>query len=392
MFSERTNWKLTQNKITVILERLRRDGEKIIDLTESNPTRCGFSFPSRQILNLLFDPKNVSYDPLAQGGREAREAVCAYYARRGVVVPVERIFLTASTSEAYSFLFRLLVNPREAALFPRPSYPLFEFLVQLNDFEMQHYPLVYEERWRPNLEKFRLALSGKTRAVVLVNPNNPTGSFLHEGELVVINGLCREKGIPLICDEVFLDYVFDEGTVYPSLAANQENLTFTLGGLSKALGLPQMKVSWIVINGPEELVKEAIARLEIIADTYLSVNTPSQNAMTGWLEFEPAIQKEILSRVRQNRRTVEEIFSGGKDGSLLKAEGGWYAVLKLPKNIPEEDLAIALLEHDRVMIHPGYFFDFEEEPYIVISLLPPEAVFEEGIERLVQRIAILKNN
>jgi len=394
MFAERTNWKLTPNKITLLLEELRRGSPasggaapQILDLTESNPTRCGFSclcpsgYPSDAILNALADSKNMSYDPSAKGSLEAREAVCAYYKEKNITVDPERIFLTASTSEAYSFLFRLLANPGDHILFPRPSYPLFEFLADINDLTSDFYPLQYSDGWQIDLEKFSSAVTPATKAIVLVNPNNPTGSFIKQEELRDINKIGRDHGIPIICDEVFLDYGFDENFSGLSLGQESGNLSFCLSGISKNLGLPQMKVSWIIINGPESMVDEAVSRLEIIADTYLSVNTPSQNALKEWFRYQPVIQKEIIARIKRNRGFLAECFS-----SILHSEGGWYVILKLPDHCQEEQFILDLLKKDRVLVQPGYFYDFHEEPYIVLSLLPAEDVFKEGVSRMMKRI------
>ncbi|MCK5580735.1 MAG: pyridoxal phosphate-dependent aminotransferase [Candidatus Omnitrophica bacterium] len=381
MFAQRTAWQLSSNKITQVLTQLRESGEEILDLTESNPTRCGFSYPSEEIMDALQSPCNLEYRPSSQGLLSAREAVCAYYQRKNVEITPDQVFLTASTSEAYSFLFRLLANPGEEILFPRPGYPLFEFLIDLNDLKWRTFPLVYKEGWHVDLEGLASEVSEQTRAVVLVNPNNPTGSFIDATQRETINKICGGK-IPIICDEVFEDYVFDEGLESFSLVNNQENLTFVLGGLSKTLALPQMKVSWIVVSGPKDDVQESIKRLEIIADTYLSVNTPAQNALPKWLGLRNVIQKDILTRVRQNRDLILGQASSHLSCRVLDAQGGWYVVLKVGQR-DEEQFVLNLLEQDHVFVHPGYFFDFPDEGYIVLSLLPLSDVFEKGVTRIL---------
>ena len=366
------------------LEELRRQGLPFYDLTESNPTHCNFSYPP-EILTALVNLENLKYEPQPQGVLAAREAVCAYYHRKGILIDPSQVFLTASTSEGYSFLFRLLMNPGEEALFPAPSYPLFQFLGDLNDIEMATYPLVYSQgQWQTDEKRIVKKISRKAKAICLVNPNNPTGSYVQSSELDLVNRLCRDNQLAIVADEVFLDYSFEKNQKPISLAGNSENLTFVLGGLSKTLGLPQMKLSWIVVNGPKPQMTSAIERLEVIADTYLSVNTPVQNALALWFDFQERIQKEIRERTRRNLDYVLE-NAPQAGGECLRAQGGWYAVLKLPDYIDEEPFTLELLEKDRVYIHPGYFFDFVEAPYAVLSLLPREDIFQEGVKRLIRR-------
>lgn len=385
MFAKRTDWKLAQNELMARLEALQKEGAEILNLTESNPTRCRFHYPAEKILPTLSSPQSMDYDPSPLGALKAREAVSAYYQRRTIAVPSEKIILTASTSEAYSFLFRLLLNPGESILVPRPSYPLFEFLAQLNDVEMAHYSLVYDDGWHIDLENLKQSLDASVRAIVLVNPNNPTGSLISPKELLQINEFCKREDIAIICDEVFLDYSFpDHAAQAISLAGNNAALTFTLGGLSKSMALPQMKLGWIVASGPEKLTENSLARLEVICDTYLSVNTPVQNSLQSWLLLTSEIQNEVLARISENYKFLGQNVIDGC--SCLKVQGGWYAILRLPSNQSEEEWAVEFLEKDRVFVHPGYFFDFEEEPFIVMSLLPPAEVFNKGIERIFSRV------
>ena len=386
MFSNRTNWPLSSNRITQTLEQLKEADVPIIDLTESNPTRCGFAYPSQEILLPLASDKNLRYEPQPQGSLEAREAVANYYKSRGHDVPPERIFLTASTSEAYSCLFRLLVDAGQEVLFPRPSYPLFQFLGDLSDVTLNYYPLTFTGHWHMDFARLEGCIHPATKAVVLVNPNNPTGSFVKKDELSGLNRICQTKNIPIICDEVFADFAFpgDKGAV--SLVNNDAVLTFVMGGLSKTLALPQMKLSWIIVSGPEELADQACQRLEMITDTYLSVNTPVQNAVAGWLSRREEFQAPVKQRTLDNLRFLEQAVKTTKC-QLLRPEGGWYAVIRVPlTKISEEELILQLLEQDHVFVHPGYFFDFDEDGFLVLSLLPPLDVLKEGIKRIFQRI------
>ena len=382
-FAGRTHWELTPNTITQTLNRRKASGKDLIDLTESNPTRCGFSFPVDEIIGGLHCRDNVNYYPSARGMQKAREAVAGYYARQGFSVSPDAVFLTASTSEAYSFLFRLLADPGDGVLFPRPSYPLFQFLGELNDVELAFYPLVDIQGWRINLDDLKEQLTPRTKAIVLVNPNNPTGSYVRPEEKDALNALCRDRGLAVISDEVFWDFRFENAPPAMSFTGNREALTFVLGGLSKCAAMPQMKLSWIVASGPSVELEEAAARLEVITDTYLSVNTPVQNALPEWFGLLPQIQGQILARVNANRR---KFLNGQEPWTCLDAGGGWYAVLRLPEQIPEETFVLRLLEEDGVFVHPGYFFDFEDEPYIVVSLLPSEESVERGIAKIRERI------
>ncbi len=383
MFSKRTEWPLQPNRFTVLLEEMRKSGMPILDLTESNPTRCGFRYLSQEILTPLTNPRNLQYDPSPKGMIQAREAVAGYYAGKGISVSPEQIFLTASTSESYTFLFRLLCDPQDHFLASRPSYPLFDYLAALNDVALNPYLLKYRGKWEMEEESFIKAISPKARGVIIVNPNNPTGTFLKQRDLNFLNRIGREKKLSLISDEVFLDYAFADSRGWvKSCADNQDILTFALSGISKILGLPQMKLAWIVVSGPKDLRQGAIQRLEVIADTYLSVNTPVQNALASWLQEIPSIQKEILERVSRNRRFLLEQCEKTDRAKCLHSEGGWHAVLRV-EGIDEEKFILRLLEKERVMVHPGYFFDFDpEESHLVLSLLPSPDIFKQGVGRL----------
>ena len=283
-FSRRCDWELATNKVTSLYQELKNEGADIIDLTVSNPTRCGFEYPQQDILQALTHPDNLKYQADSQGLLKAREAVCRIYQEQGIAVNPQNIFLTASTSEAYSYLFRLIVNPSESVLFPSPSYPLFQFLGELNDVQLRYYSLKYDQQWIMDFESLKNEIQADSKAVVLVNPNNPTGSYVSEAEIEQLNRLCVSEGLAIISDEVFFEFAHDSQP-HPSLAKNSEVLTFVLGGLSKTLGLPQMKLGWILLNGPGAIVSEARQKLEIIADTYLSVNAPVQHAIPVWLKF-----------------------------------------------------------------------------------------------------------
>ena len=384
-FAKRTNWSLETNQLTESLKSLRAQQKTILNLTESNPTACEFSYPVEDIISSMGCRENMTYHPDSQGSQSAREAVCQYYAQKGLKVLPQQVFLTASTSEAYSYLFRLLVNPGEQVIFPRPSYPLFSFLGELNDAVMDTYPLVYEDQWKVDFNRMP-PLDGNTKVFVVVNPNNPTGSFLTLEERAKINALCLNHSMALVCDEVFSDFAFNASVEQKSFVENSDVLTFVLGGLSKSLGLPQMKLSWIVINGPQDLVAQASNRLEVIADTYLSVSTPAQNALQGWFSLREVIQREVRLRLKSNLGYLEDQLQGCRQCQVLTVQGGWSAILKILNMDDEELWVLNLLKEELVLVHPGYFFDFDEQGYVVLSLLPPKPIFQEGVRRILSRI------
>lgn len=387
MWASRTEWRLTPNKLSQQLELRRRAGLPILDLTESNPTRCGF-FYSDDLLSVLAGPQNLVYEPSPKGLPAARQAVAAYYAGKGVAADPEHIVLTASTSEAYSFLFRLLANPGDRVLVPRPSYPLLDFLAAINDVELAAYPLLYSGGWHIDLTDLQRLITARTRAIVVVNPNNPTGSWLQHQELSELIAVCHGHDLALICDEVFADYPFSANpTRVATVAGTTDVLMFALGGISKLLGLPQMKLAWLCASGPAGPLREALARLEVIADTYLSVNTPVQWALPHWMAQRAQLSQQILNRVLANRQYLLDRLTRASVCECLRAEGGWYAVLRVPCTRPEEELVLTLLERDGVLIHPGYFFDFASEGYLVASLLPPPDVFQAGTQKVLDRVA-----
>ncbi len=380
MFSKRTDWPLAENALTKKISELKNQNVQILDLTESNPTQAGFSYP-KEILSQLSHPNNLRYQPSSKGLPETREAIAQYYAEKKIAVDPEQIIVTASTSESYSYLFRLLTNPGDSILAPTPSYPLLNFLAGLNDVCLNHYPLQHVKgSW--SIDFTHLKLESDAKALIVVHPNNPTGSFVKSFELERLNQFAKEGKCAIIADEVFLDYKLQKtlGAV-PSFTANQDALTFTLSGISKILGLPQMKLGWIAVSGPRQLAKEAINRLEIVSDTFLSVNTPVQNAFKSWLPYQCVIQKEILARTLENRKTLETVGRESKAFELLSTEGGWYAILRIKKKIDEEKIAIGLLENHHVLLHPGYFFDFTRDSHLVVSLLPEKQIFNEGAKK-----------
>src|SRR5579859_2706786 len=385
MFSERTNWRLAQNRFTQAVEEVSAAGKKSLDLTASNPTRVGLEYDAAAILKALGSPRALDYDPQAKGLPGARDAVAEYYrAEHGVRnLDPESVVLTTSTSEGYSFVFRLLCNAGDELLVPKPSYPLFEFLADLQDVKLVPYPLIYDHGWQMDFPSLEQALTKRTRGVVLVHPNNPTGSYVHADEMILLNAFCREHQLALIVDEVFLDYRLNDGP-RASFAGNQEALTFTLSGLSKISALPQMKVAWVVTSGPPEEVAAAMGRLEVIADTYLSMNAPVQWAVPAMLEQRTPIQRQVLARVRNNLAELDRQLAGQQAYQRLSVEGGWYAVLRVPVTRSDEELAIALVREKAVVVHPGHFYDFPRDGYLVLSLITQEREFGEGIARVME--------
>jgi len=384
MFSTRLEWGLGPNRITRALEELRRAGTPILDLTESNPTRAGIEYPA-EILRAFEDPRALAYEPTPAGLLEARRAVSRYYAGRGECVPPERILLTASTSEAYAYLFKLLADPGDNVLVPRPSYPLFEFLAHLESIEIRQYPLEYHGAWSIDVDALGSAVTQRTRAAIVVHPNNPTGSYVKRDEWAAIARLCAERGMALIADEVFFDYAFaSDGERAPSPLGSGECLTFSMSGLSKIAGLPQMKLGWIVTGGPAELRAAAEERLEWIADTYLSVGAPAQWAAGKLLEAGGAIQRQIRERTAANLRHARAALAGSA-ANILNVEGGWYIIVQMPRVRSEEEWTLELLTHERVLTQPGFFYDFESEAYLAISLLTAPEAFREGVARIKGR-------
>ncbi len=382
VFSSRLDWELPTNALSRLLDLKTARGARVLDLTVSNPTRADLDYDSGRILSALADERALIHEPSARGLATARGAVSEYYAGRGVPVPPERILLTASTSEAYAYLFKLLADPGDVILVPRPSYPLFEYLARLEGVDARPYPLRYHHGWWVDFDALGAAADRRTRAVVVVNPNNPTGSFLKRSEADALAAFCQQRELAVICDEVFSDYTFgpDPDRV-TTLAGREECQVFSLSGLSKLVGLPQMKLGWIVTSGPRPLLEAALARLELIADTYLSVGAPVQHAAASLLAGMGRFQRSLARRLNAN---LEFLRASGAD--ILDVDGGWYAVLRAPRTRSEEQWTLELLEDGDVLVQPGFYYDFDSEAFLVVSLLTPPATFREGVDRMLSRL------
>lgn len=383
MFSRRTAWNRELNPVARRLESLRAAGAPLIDLTESNPARAGLHPSADEVARALGDLRAVDYAPEPRGLLSAREAVAAFVSRTGSSISADRLLLTASTSEAYAWLFKLLCEPGDNVLVPQPSYPLFEFLTGLEGVHTRPYPLHFDGQWHLWPDDLRAAADERTRAVLVVNPGNPTGAFLKRDELDGISALCLERQWALVSDEVFADFfdVLPANAVRRAATGDARCLTFSLSGLSKAAALPGLKLGWMLVDGPAAERDEALARLELIADTYLSVNTPVQLAAGSLLALVPEVQARILARLRTNRAHLAAHHHADASWSLLPSEAGWSAILRIPARETEEEVCLRLLDRG-VSVQPGYFFDFAAHRYLVISLLPDEQVFAEGVRRL----------
>jgi alanine-synthesizing transaminase len=391
MFASRTNWHLETNPLTRALEEHRRSGKELFDLTESNPTTCGFAYPEGEILAALADPRGLVYRPESKGLREAREAVVEYYAGRagfsGSVAQVdpEHIVLASGTSEAYTHIFRLLCEAGDEILVPAPSYPLFEFLADLADIHLVPYPLLYDHGWQIDFGSMRAALTTRSRAVLVVHPNNPTGSFVKPREAAELAEICAAREMAIVADEVFLDYAGDYKPAQ-TFALSDAALTFTLSGLSKISLLPQMKLAWTVVSGRETIVQPAVDRLEIIADTYLSPSTPVQLALSKFLSLRHVLQPQLQLRISANLAFLDNMLRESKSLARLDREGGWYAILRVPVTGTDDDLIVALLDRFSVLVHPSHFFNFSRDGFLVLSLITPEKQFQEGLRRLQEFI------
>lgn len=383
MFSQRTDWKLAPNRLSQALAEVRASGVDVLDLTVSNPTRADLHFEKETILASLAVPQALDYDPQPKGLLQARQSVADYYgADHGEEVDPESIILTTSTSEAYSYAFRLLCDPGTEILVPKPSYPLFEFLADLQDVKLTPYPLLYDHGWQIDFPSLDRTVNHRTKAVIVVHPNNPTGSYASSLEMDSLNSFCKENKLALVVDEVFLDYSHD-GATRRSFVQNGDVLTFTLSGLSKVSALPQMKVAWIVTSGPQAIAQDALSRLEVIADTFLSMNAPLQFATPTLLAQRKQIQPLLLDRVRTNLQELQRQLSLQKTCGALDVEGGWYAILRVPVTRSDEDLAIELLREKSVFVHPGHFYDFPTDGYLVLSLITPNEAFSQGLQRVL---------
>ena len=385
-FSDRTHWNLTENDLTTAGREARASGRAFFDLTVSNPTQSGFAYDEAKLLTPLSNTAALHYEPDPLGMTTAREAVAAYYRDAGAAIPIDRLCLTTSTSEAYSFLFRLLCNPGDEVLVARPSYPLFDFIAQLDDVQLREYPLVYDPNtdassglgWAIDLHALNAAITGKTRAIIVVHPNNPTGNFASQLERTALEALCARHDLALIVDEVFLDYPL--GATHRSFAAGEAAcLTFVLSGISKVCGLPQMKASWIAACGPPSLVGAAMQRIEIIADTFLSMNAPVQHALPDWLASRHPLQQQIRQRMSENLALLDERLRG-TSAQRFAMQGGWTAVLRVPRTVDGKEFVHAALDRG-VLIQPGEFYGLDDGR-AVLSLLTPPEIWAAGLKRL----------
>jgi alanine-synthesizing transaminase len=387
LFASRTNWNLTPNPLSAALAERRAAGKTVLDLTASNPTECGFAYDAQAILPTLQNPAVLCYAPDPRGLLAAREAVCGYYAERGDLLTPDSLILTTGTSEAYSFVFRLLCEPGDQVLVPQPSYPLFDFLADLHDVTLVRYPPLYDHGWQIDFHALRQVLTERTRAMIVVHPNNPTGNFCKAAEMAELNDICSARGLAVIADEVFLDY-----SLLPepprSFVTNNSAPTFTMSGLSKIAGLPQFKASWLAVSGPVAWKRDALERLEVIADTFLSMNAPVQHAMPKLLGLRAPFQEQLHARVRENLTELDRQLAAQRSGDTgnfarLEVEGGWYAVLTLPASRSSEELALRLITERGVYVHPGHFYEFAGDRCVVVSMITPPADFAAGISRLV---------
>lgn len=387
-FSSRSPGDFRPNRLNAALAERRAAGREVLDLTLSNPTRAGLAYPCEEILGVLADGRSLTYEPTPRGLAAAREAIAAHHALHGQAADPERMLLAGSTSEAYGWLFKLLCEPGDEVLVPRPSYPLFECLATLDAVRVAEYSLPEDLRWGLDFDALESGLTPRTRAVVLVNPNNPTGAFLKRAEWQRLQSWAASKGLAIIADEVFWDYGWDEGTHdertrrISTFEAAGEALVFTLSGLSKVAGLPQMKLGWIHVSGPRPLLTEALERLEWIADAYLPVSAPVQHAAVRWMELAPQIQAAIRARCLENLTAARRAFSTTGGARILEPEGGWCVVIDVPRFHSEEEWTLRLLERDGVLLQPGFFYDFEREAFLIASLLPQPSFFAEGLARL----------
>jgi aspartate/methionine/tyrosine aminotransferase len=391
MFSSRLP-PFASNRLATALEERRRRGVDTIDLTVSNPTCVAIDYP-RDLLMPLAQARGLAYDPEPFGSLDARRAVAREYQRQGLDVDPAHIVLTASTSEAYSLLFKLLADAGDEILVPRPSYPLFEHLSRLDLVTPRPYDLEYHGAWQIDFASVERALTPRTRAVLVVSPNNPTGSFIGRADLERLDELCARHEVAIVGDEVFADYELEPGASARAgrVPTCRRALAFALGGLSKSVGLPQVKLGWLVAAGPAPVVNDALRRLEVIADTYLSVSTPVQVAAAELFDRGAAVRLRILDRVRTNHAALAAAATAVPSCRVLQNDAGWYAVLQVPTFEPEEALILRLLARDDVLVHPGYFFDFPRESFLVVSLLPAPDSFAAGVARILRHFDCTEN-
>jgi alanine-synthesizing transaminase len=377
-FSARTGWDVGESSFAAAIREARATGRSLIDMTVSNPTVCGFEYDAEAILAPLSNARALVYDPDPRGMLSARKAVAGYYGDRGADVDPDAVVLTTSTSEGYGYLFRLLCDAGDEVLVAQPSYPLFDFLADLEDVKLRGYPLFYDHGWWIDFAELEKGIGPRTKAIVVVHPNNPTGHVTGDAERRRLEEICVRHGLALIVDEVFLDYPLGKERLESFAVGPHPVLTFCLSGMSKVAGLPQMKVGWIAGLGPEEVQRLAMGRLEVIADTFLSMNAPVQGALPRWLAMRKGIQGQILERVRANFGVAQR---SGID--VLRTDAGWSAILRLPQNLGEGNVAEMLLREVGAVVHPGSFYGIGDTGRVVVSLLGPENEFRMGLERIV---------
>lgn len=387
-YSSRLRWTSPVNRFSDQLAALRKAGAPLLDLTISNPTGADLVYPHAEIARSLGSIETFSYEPDPAGNLEARQAIVSYYAAHNVSLSEERILLTASTSEAYAFLFKLLCNPADEVLIPLPSYPLFEYLASLECVRTVPYWLRYDGSWHIDFSTIEAGISHRTRAIIVVNPNNPTGSLLKNDETAELLDITGRNNLPVIADEVFLDYpLAPSGSPIQSLINRSGALSFSLNGLSKSAGMPQMKLAWIVLSGPNEQTEDCRERLDLILDTYLSPNTPVQRALPKLLEIGRGVQAQIRTRIRQNLIALETVLDGSPAG-VLHTEAGWSAIIQVPRTQSSEEWSLALLTKHHLVVQPGYFYDLPGEAFLVVSLLTAPALFSQGIARIRAAISL----
>jgi alanine-synthesizing transaminase len=393
MFSKRTDWKLEENSYTRALRRHTRSGKSVLDLTASNPTTCGFQYDETAILSALCAKDAMQYEPEPKGLASARSAVLEYYRQKNSseLLDSDHLVLTTGTSEAYSFLFRLLCEPGDEIAVAQPSYPLLDFLATIQDVKLRPFRLIYDHGWQIDFDALHKTIGAQTRAILVVHPNNPTGNFVGSDEAEQLQTICADRGLALVVDEVFLDYEIQTGRSrrprHGSFVSSTGALTFVLSGLSKISALPQMKVGWIAASGPAELVRDAMSRLEIIADTFLSLSAPMQHALPVLLGEREKMQTQLLRRIETNLAQLDARLAPHGSVSRLEIEGGWYAVLRVPAVQSDEELSIRLLQEHSVLVQPGHFYEFADEGYLIVSLLTQTESFAEGIRRLLACVA-----
>lgn len=381
-FSQRLPWATERNDITTHIGEQRALGHTLLDLTNSNPTSAFSSYPHSLLRKAFSEISDFAYDPDPKGLQAARMEIARYYEERNILLDENRIILTASTSEAYSMLFKLFCDAGDEILVPCPSYPLFEFLASLESVSVVPYELHYDGAWHIDFDHLQRQISRRTKAIVVVNPNNPTGTYLSDAECDALLSIASHRHLPLISDEVFMDFdILPRKTICRTLIGRDQVMSFSLNGLSKAAGMPQVKLAWIALNGRPSEVETVRARLELISDTYLSVGTPVQKQLGSLLQIGQAFQAEIRARLRENVHLLDESLRDTA-AHRLHMDGGWSAVVQLPKTRTEENWTLSFLKEEKVVVQPGFYFDMPPGAFVVLSLLTEPAQFQEGLRRI----------